>query len=138
MWISLAMLGAIRQPSEAALEAFARRQMGCERFQWAAQDQVYKVIEALKSFANREGWDQSVAGLADPIWTLKYRLCAAIIRRLVAAGAVAPNATMATMLAERLHLNERVQPVTERDLEQLAAVLGHDLAVHTAAGYYED
>jgi phage gp16-like protein len=137
MLISLGLLGVIRNASEASLEAFARRQMGVERLQWADQAQVYKLIEALKAIAERHGWKQDVAGLADPIWTLKYRLCAAILRRLIAAGAVASNATMATMLAERMGLNERVQPVTERDLEQLARVLGHDLAVHAASQHYD-
>jgi phage gp16-like protein len=138
MWISLSLLGVIRQPSEAALEAFARRQMGVERLQWADQAQVYKLIEALKRIAERHGWDQNTAGLADPIWTLKYRLCAAILRRLIAAGAVSASATMATMLAERLELNERVQQVTERDLEQLAAVLGRARAQPAANEHYED
>ncbi len=138
MLISLGLLGVIRNASEASLEAFARRQMGVERLQWADQAQVYKLIEALKAIAERHGWKQDVAGLADPIWTLKYRLCAAILRRLIAAGVVASNATMATIIAERLGLNERVQPVTERDLEQLAAVLGHDLAVHAASQHYDE
>ncbi len=138
LWISLSLLGVIRQPSEAALEAFARRQMGCERFQWADQSQVYKVIEALKSIAVSHGWDQNTAGLADPIWTLKYRLCAAILRRLIAAGVVAATATMATTLSERLGIVGRVQTPTERDLEQLAAALGHDLATHAAASHYDD
>ena len=138
MLISLGLLGVIRNASEASLEAFARRQMGVERLQWADQAQVYKLIEALKAIAERHGWKQDVAGLADPIWTLKYRLCAAILRRLIAAGAVASNATMATMLAERLGIEGRVQQPTERDLEQLAAVLGHDLAVHAANQQAED
>jgi phage gp16-like protein len=138
MLISLGLLGVIRNASEGALEAFARRQMGVERLQWADQAQVYKLIEALKAIAERHGWNQDVAGLADPIWTLKFRLCGAILRRLIAAGAVSPDATMATVIAARLGINERVQQVTERDLEQLAAVLGHDLAVHAAAAHYED
>lgn len=138
MLISLGLLGVIRNASEASLEAFARRQMGVERLQWADQAQVYKLIEALKAIAERHGWKQDVAGLADPIWTLKYRLCAAILRRLIAAGAVAADATMATMLAERLGLEGRVQQPSERDLEQLAGVLGHDLAVHAASQHYED
>ena len=148
MLISLGLLGVIRNTSEAALEAFARRQIGAERLQWADQSQVYKLIEAMKAIAERHGWKQDVAGLADPIWTLKYRLCAAILRRLIAAGAVAPDATMATIITERLGIPaadaatargwDRVQAVTERDLEQLAAVLGHDLAVHAATQHYED
>lgn len=138
LWISLSLLGAIRQRSEAALEAFARRQMGCERFQWADQGQVYKLIEALKAMAERHGWEQSTTGLSNPIWTLKYRLCEALLRRLIAAGVEGPKATMATVVAARLKVDGRVQQLSERDLEQLAAVLGHDLAVQAAADHYED
>jgi phage gp16-like protein len=138
LWISLSLLGAIRQPTEAALQAFARRQMGCQQLQWADQSQVYKLIEALKAFAQRLGWDQSVAGLADPIWTLKYRLVAAIVKRMVAAGALPAGATIATVIAERLGHDEAVQQVSERELETLASQLGRDLAAHVAADYYED
>lgn len=35
LWISLHQLGAIDDPSEAALEAFGRRQLGVDRLQWA-------------------------------------------------------------------------------------------------------
>ncbi|MFQ3665563.1 MAG: regulatory protein GemA [Sphingomonadaceae bacterium] len=56
LWISLQQLGAIDNGSEAALEAFARRQLGCARLQWADQAQVYKLTEALKAIAARHGW----------------------------------------------------------------------------------
>lgn len=58
LWISLYHLNAIDNPSEAALEAFARHQLKCERMQWANQAQAYKLIEALKAIAQRNGWDQ--------------------------------------------------------------------------------
>jgi phage gp16-like protein len=60
MWISLYHLGAIDNPSEQALEAFARRQLGCMKMQWANQAHGYKVVEALKAIAERNGWDQKV------------------------------------------------------------------------------
>lgn len=63
MWISLHQLGAVRDPSESALEAFGRRQLGAEKLQWANQSHGYRLIEALKAMAEREGWDQDVAGL---------------------------------------------------------------------------
>ena len=58
LWISLYHLNAIDNPSEQALEAFARRQLGCATMQWANQQQAYKLIEALKAIANRNGWKQ--------------------------------------------------------------------------------
>lgn len=137
MLISLGLLGVIRNTSEAALEAFARRQMGDKPLQWADQSQVYKLIEALKAIAERNGWPQSTEGLADPIWTLKYRLCAAILRRLVAEGVLAPETTLASLIAERLLITGPVQELAEKDLEQLAAWLGGRLATHAAKSHYE-
>lgn len=59
LWISLHQLGAVENPSEQALEAFAKRQLGVDRLQWADQSQGFKLIEALKRMAERAGWDQS-------------------------------------------------------------------------------
>lgn len=56
LWISLWQLGAIRDKSESALEIFARRQLKVDAFKWANQQEVYKLIEALKSMAFRAGW----------------------------------------------------------------------------------
>ncbi|MFN7400337.1 MAG: regulatory protein GemA [Sandaracinobacter sp.] len=58
LWISLAQLGVVRDSRESALEAFARRQLGVDRLQWADQAQVYKLTEALKAMAERAGWSQ--------------------------------------------------------------------------------
>lgn len=63
MWISLHQLGVVRNRGDAALEAFARRQLGVEVFQWADQAQGYKLVEALKAMAERAGWSQDVAGV---------------------------------------------------------------------------
>lgn len=84
MWISLGLLGAISDPSEGALESFARRQLGCDRLQWANQQLVYKLVEALKAIAERHGWDQSVAGLPRNAVAinLKRRLCEALLAKL--------------------------------------------------------
>ena len=67
LWISLWQLGVIRNKSEEGLEAFAQAQLGCERMAWADQQQMYKLVEALKAMAQRAGWSQTVRG--DP----KYR-----------------------------------------------------------------
>ncbi|QRY97277.1 regulatory protein GemA [Sphingomonas paucimobilis] len=80
MWISLHLLKAINDPSDRALEAFGRRQLHCDKLQWANQSLVYRLVEALKAIAERHGWDQSVAGLPSNAVAinLKRRLCIAI------------------------------------------------------------
>ncbi len=80
LWISLHQLGAVRDGSEKALEAFARRQLQVEQLQWADAARVYKLIEALKAMAERAGWDQS--GSLDEI---KARLSDLVARRKAAA-----------------------------------------------------
>jgi phage gp16-like protein len=62
MWISLYDLGVVRNSSEAALEAFARRQLGVAALQWADQSMGYRLIEALKAMAERAGWPQDLTG----------------------------------------------------------------------------
>jgi phage gp16-like protein len=90
MWISLHQLGAIDDPSEDALEAFCRRQMKVAKMQWADATRAYKMIEALKDMAVREGWDQSTKGVKpeSKILVLKRRLVAALHAKLIAADAI--------------------------------------------------
>ena len=84
LWISLHQLGVIENASEQALEAFAKRQLGVERMQWMDQDQSSKLIDALKDWAKREGWDQDLRGIEKRlhIRTLKVRLAWAQAKRL--------------------------------------------------------
>lgn len=63
MWISLHHLGVVRNSSESALEAFARRQLGVAALQWADQGVGYRLIEALKGIAERAGWAQGLDGI---------------------------------------------------------------------------
>ncbi len=65
LWISLHQLGVVRDPSEAALRAFAKRQLKVEALEWADQAMLYKLIEALKAMAERAGWRQDTAGIDD-------------------------------------------------------------------------
>lgn len=84
LWISLWHLGVVRDPSEKALEAFARRQLGCERLQWARQSEANRLIEALKAMGERHGWRLSGPELGarpGPI-TLQITLNRAIMERL--------------------------------------------------------
>lgn len=84
MWISLHQLGEVENPSEQALEAFAKRQLRVERMQWMDQSLGFKLIEALKDWAEREGWDQDLAGIEKKlhIRVLKTRLAWAQAKRL--------------------------------------------------------
>ncbi len=83
LWISLHQLGVVRDASDSALEAFARRQLQVEVFQWADQGLGYKLIEALKAMAERHGWSQDVAGFKGraAIDELKRRLAVLIAER---------------------------------------------------------
>lgn len=94
LWISLHQLGAIDDAAEAALEIFARRQLGCLKLQWADQGQMFKLIEALKAMAERHGWDQSTANTnngSHVIRVLKVRLLTAILEKLKAKGFAAEH-----------------------------------------------
>ena len=88
MWISLHQLGVVHNPAEEALEAFAARQLKVERLQWANQSQAYKLIEALKAMAERNGWHQDTPGMTPDVAlrALKLRLCKAVFAKLVGAG----------------------------------------------------
>ncbi|MBJ7318259.1 MAG: regulatory protein GemA [Brevundimonas sp.] len=85
LWLSLHHLGVVREPSEPALEAFARRQLGVDRLHWADESQGYRLIEALKAMAEREGWSQDVSGYpprTDLVKVLKAGLIRAQEKRL--------------------------------------------------------
>lgn len=89
MWISLYQLGAIDDGSDAALEAFGKRQLRVDRLRWASERDGFRLIEALKAIADRYGWDQRVSSRlpsADRIRLLKDRLVGAQLARLARAG----------------------------------------------------
>lgn len=99
LWLSLHHLGVVREPSETALEAFARRQLGVDRLHWADQSQGYRLIEALKAMAEREGWSQDTSGRprgTDLVKLLKVGLVRAQQKRL---GRLQP----ASNLMQQLH-----------------------------------
>lgn len=108
MWISLHQLGVVRDPSERALEAFGKRQLGVETLHWADESQGYRLIEALKQMAERAGWSQDLAGVPPRlhVWTLKLRLVCALLKALerppVTGGTVEGLDHQARNLAEEL------------------------------------
>lgn len=137
MWISLYHLGAIDNPSEQALEAFARRQLKCERMQWANQAQAYKLVEALKAIADRHGWKQRIdwmtgvkAGQPDvALRILKFRLVERIAH-LLGERRVVPVEMPLGRIAWTLAGMERDGPVglwDLGDLDLLAKALGAKL-----------
>lgn len=81
MWITLHEIGQVRDPSEAALLAYARRQTGSQRLEWV-RDMV-PVLEPLKSWLLR-AMPQALnaylctpagtwAGHMDPIWAQNWK-----------------------------------------------------------------
>ncbi len=104
LWISLHQLGVVRDGSERALEAFVKKQMKIEAFAWANDGQMYKVIEALKNMAERNGWSQDTKMANDAshaLQILKMNLCRAIIGKLRETDLV-PEAWSVGVAAHRL------------------------------------
>ncbi|AJP73149.1 gp16 family protein [Sphingomonas hengshuiensis] len=109
LWISLYHLGAIDDPSEAALEKMARKMLKCERMQWADQSQGYKLIEALKAMGAREGWHMDLSGVPteDQTKALKRWLIRAIRMKLEKLGVgVATTALACNVEATPAELDE--------------------------------
>ncbi|MFZ5747160.1 MAG: phage protein GemA/Gp16 family protein [Pseudomonadota bacterium] len=129
LWISLYHLGAIRNPSEPALEGFARRQLGCERLQWADQRLGYRLIEALKAIAERHGWDQSTEGVAVAAvpTVLRRRLVDRITGKLRAIGIVPDDWTVAQTAWRLAGIEFNPTLASASELDVLAAALGDKL-----------
>lgn len=53
LWLSLHELGAVKNPSEAALGAYVKRIAGVDALQWLFGDQQRRVIETLKMWIHR-------------------------------------------------------------------------------------
>lgn len=136
LWISLYHLNAVHNSSEQALEAFAKRQLGCEKLQWARQADAFRLIEALKSMATRNGWllHNRVTGKSFGPVELQASLCAAILIKLKDAG-IAPCEWLMHDAAWKLCgvENKKDGPWTASDYEQLAKALGDKLRAHKPA-----
>lgn len=132
MWISLNLLGAVNDPSEKALEAFARRQLGCQRLQWANQSQGTRLIEALKAIAEREGWNQSTEGLPRNAvaLNLKRRLVEALLAKLRAAGIVPEEWNVDRAAFELAGIEIELIFASVETLDLAARTFGRVLAEH--------
>lgn len=126
MWISLYNLNVVHNREEVALEAFAKRQLGCERLAWAKQSEGGKLIEALKGMATRNGWKQ-VDHKGAPLGPLGLNegVCLAILERLKDAGAV-PDGWTLNFAAHRLLdiTTDHCGPYTVELYQRIAVGLG--------------
>lgn len=149
MWISLALLCAVRVDPETAirddkaLEAFATRQLGCVKFQWANQNQGDRLIEAIKAIAGRHGWDQSTKGLTgrdmpkvDYVHVLKVRLCDAILAKLKRAGSAADDWSLEDCAFRLFGIRPDNLRFTTQEYEHLATALGRHLRAHGGDGAF--
>lgn len=163
LWITLHQLGAVDDPSVAALEAFARRQTGVARLEWlqshtdSARAPAFrvadasKVIDALKVVARRHGWNpdgtaaerraidarRAQRGLAPATPGLVAKLLAlrALWRELHGEGAVRTDDEFALdgWVAQRWWAGVH-EALNERDAHAAAAELGRWLRRHRGAG----
>lgn len=54
IWITLALAGAVRNGSDAALQSYVKRMTGVDNLAWCDDQQLWRLIEALKKWAKRE------------------------------------------------------------------------------------
>ena len=129
LWISLYHLGEVRSPKESALEAFAKRQLGCERLVWAKQSEGYKLIEALKAMAEKGGWPQVDAnGNAWTVMKLKENLCEAILLKLKAKGVAREDWTLDIAAWRLCGIDTAGEgPITAEGYDAIAHALGKQL-----------
>jgi hypothetical protein len=93
LWIELHQAGAVRDASEAALEAFAKRVTGKARLAWCRPFDLNKLIEALKDWRDRTDANDPVVRAAaamtiEPGETRDQALVTALWRALCDAGAM--------------------------------------------------
>lgn len=129
LWISLYHLCAIDNPSEQALEAFAKRQLKCEKLVWADQRQGFRLLEALKAMATRHGWDQvDGKGKAWEVMQLKERLCEAILAKLKDAGEIPADWSLDIAAFRLCGIEPGASgPITAEGYDTIATALGKKL-----------
>jgi phage gp16-like protein len=129
LWISLYHLGAVRSRDEKALEAFAKRQLGCERLVWAKQSDGFRLIEALKAMAIKHGWPQvDASGNNLSVRKLQAGLCTAILWKLKGMGEVPADWTIDIAAWRLCGIDTAGEaPMSAEGYSDLAAALGRKL-----------
>lgn len=125
LWLSLWHLGAAPSKDEAALEGFARKQLGCEKLQWANQGHCYKLIEALKQRCVRAGFNPE----AKTVRGIKLNLLYALLKKLQAVGLADVDWGLADTIAAWFG-DDVVLPlsaINDSDLDTLAVAFGNRL-----------
>lgn len=104
LWISLWQLGAVRDNRDSALDAFVSRQTGVAHLKWLGPQQAHRVIEALKDWCAREGFEVPVADETERPAGLraKRELVRAIGGKLAARGLLGEREQIALLGADRL------------------------------------
>lgn len=119
LWLALYHLGEVKDPEEAALASFAQRQTGVAALQFLTVAQGRKVIEVLKSWCRRVGYD---VPSGNPLQA-KVRLLCAIWVRMQAVDGSLGTVRMVDWLSDH---GQAVPPslMTEAQLDQAAEAMG--------------
>ncbi|MEO0589091.1 MAG: regulatory protein GemA [Pseudomonadota bacterium] len=129
LWISLYQLGVVRSRDEASLEAFAKRQLKCEKLAWAKQSHGGKLIEALKDMAAKADWAQvDENGKRLDVRALQEGLCEAILARMVEIGEVPADWTIDIAAWRLCGIDTAAEaPMSSEGYARLAEALGRKL-----------
>ncbi len=130
LWISLHHLGVVHNPAEEALEAFAKRQVKCDKLIWAREAQLYQLIEALKAMARRAGWlmHSPVTGKGLMPTELQSGLCHTILAKLKGGKAIPADWGLHEAMWQLCGIeNAKDRPWSAEDYARLAAALGRKL-----------
>lgn len=95
MWLSLYNLGAVADPTDAAITAFIKHQTGIDAARWLKRPEDTKaVVEPLKDWLTREGVEWG-SERHDPPYTklAAYKVAVAQMRKLVELGAYQAGST---------------------------------------------
>ena len=128
LWWSLYWLGAISDPSDRALGAFAKRQAGVDKLTWLDHRRAPSVIEALKSWLEREGvlWPAIATGGGEGAIGERWAVLAAQAARLRTLAAL-PSGDPAAAARAALGGPIDDKPLTPRQLDLAIAALGKQL-----------
>lgn len=125
LWISLHHLGVVHNPAEEALEAFAKRQFGCEKLAWIRQSEGYQLIEALKDMGIRNGWRMTDSdGKPLRALGLQRTLCEAILAKLKAYAIALDDWRLDTAAMRLCGIDIHAEPFDSEFLTRLATALG--------------
>jgi phage gp16-like protein len=114
LWLSLYHLGAVEDPGDSALEAFAERQtkaangVGIAKLAWLPPQDAFRVIEALKHWATREGVDWSA--FKDP----RDCVLAALAKKCMALGMFGSVAEVSAYQTRHMSTNRRIELIGEK------------------------